>query len=107
LDDRGIAPVRLAERPPQRLLAVGDEDEMDVVRHQAIGPDGDALLAALARQEIAIKFIVLIAEEHALAPVAALRDMMGRPGTTKRAMQAMGAPRDRRCQRGWTNLGVE
>jgi hypothetical protein len=37
----------------------------------------------LARQEIAIKFIVLITEEHALAPVAALRDMMGKAGDDK------------------------
>src|SRR5271165_2515960 len=80
VDDRGIAPMRLAERPSQRLLAVGDENEVDVVWHQAIGPAGDALPAALARQQIAIKLIVVIAEKHSLAPVAALRDMMGKAG---------------------------
>jgi len=51
-----------------------------VVWHQAIGPAGDALPAALARQQIAIKLIVVIAEKHSLAPVAALRDMMGKAG---------------------------
>jgi len=50
VDDRRRAPMRLAERPPQRLLAVRDEDEADVVWHQAIGPDDNTLLAALARQ---------------------------------------------------------
>jgi NTE family protein len=43
-----------------------------VVRHQAVGPDGDALLAALARQQAAVEVAVLVAEEHPLAPVATL-----------------------------------
>jgi hypothetical protein len=34
---------------------------------QAIGEDRHAVLAALARQEIAIKRVVVLAEEHALA----------------------------------------
>jgi hypothetical protein len=67
----------------QRLLAIGDEDEMDVVRHQAIGPDGDALLAALARQQVAIEIIVIFAEEHALAPITPLRHMVGKAGDDK------------------------
>jgi hypothetical protein len=61
--------MRLAERQRQRLLAVGSEDEMNVVGHQAIGPDGDAAFATLARQEVAIELVVVIAEEHPLAPV--------------------------------------
>ena len=69
----------LAERPRQPFLAVRHEDEMHVVRHQAVGPAGDAVLAALAGQEIAIEFVVVIAEEHPLAPVAALREVMGKP----------------------------
>ena len=37
VDRRRITPVPLAERPPERLLAVGDENEMNVVGRQAIG----------------------------------------------------------------------
>ena len=51
-----------------------------MVGHQAIGPARDALLAALARQQTAIERIVVVAEEHALAPVAALGDMMRQAG---------------------------
>ena len=58
---------------------------MDVVRHQAIGPDRDALLAALARQQVAVEFIVLVAKEHPLAPIAALRHMMGKARDNKAA----------------------
>jgi hypothetical protein len=91
--------MRVAERSAQRLLAI-DEDEMDVVRHEAIGPDGDALLTALARQQFAIELIVFFAEEHALAPIAPLRHMVGRPGTINRAMRAMGSSESRRQRRG-------
>jgi hypothetical protein len=36
--------------------------------------------AALAREQLAIERVVVLAEEHAIAPVAALRDMVGRTG---------------------------
>ena len=72
VDRRRVAPMRLAERAPERLLAVGDENEVNVVGHQTIGPDRHAVLAALVRQEIAIERIVVVAKEDALAPVAAL-----------------------------------
>ena len=80
VDRRRVAPMRLAERAPERLRAVGDENEVNVVGHQTIGPDRDALFAALGRQEIAIERIVVVAKEDALAPVAALRDVMGKAG---------------------------
>ena len=72
--------MRLAERPPERFLPVRHEDEMHMVRHQAVSPACDAVLAAPARQEIAIEFVVVVAEEHPLAPVAALGDVMGKTG---------------------------
>jgi hypothetical protein len=59
--------------------------------HQAIGPDGDALLAALARQEVAIEFIVLVSEKHPLAPIAALRHMVGKAGDDKAGDAGHGA----------------
>jgi hypothetical protein len=46
IDDGAIAPMRFVDRPPQRLSAVGDEDQMDVTGHQAVGPDRDTVLAA-------------------------------------------------------------
>jgi hypothetical protein len=92
--------MRLAERPAQRLRAIGDEDEMDVVRHQAIGPDGDALLAALARQEVAIEFVVLVGEKHPLAPIAALRHMMGKARDNKAGDAGHGTLGGRRPRRG-------
>ena len=48
------------------------------------------VLTALARQELAIKRVVVFAEEHALAPGAPRsRDVMEGPRTTNQAMRAI------------------
>jgi hypothetical protein len=49
---------------------------MDVVRHQAIGPDLHRRLAAALGQEVAIELVVRRLEEHRLAAVAALGHVM-------------------------------
>ena len=51
-----------------------------MVGHQAIRPHRDALFAALNAQQIALEFVIGIAEEDFLAPVAALRHMMRQAG---------------------------
>jgi hypothetical protein len=45
--------VRLAERAAQRLRPIGDDDQVNVVGHEAVGPDRDAMLATLLGEEIA------------------------------------------------------
>jgi len=76
VDDCAIAPMRLAER----LSAIGNEDQMNVIGHQAIGPDSDAMLTALLAREIAVEFIVGVGEEHGFAPISALRYMVRQAG---------------------------
>ena len=44
--------MRLAERPAQRLRPIKDEDQVNVVGHEAVGPDRDAMLAALLRKVV-------------------------------------------------------
>jgi len=51
-----------------------------MIGHQAIGPDSDAMLAALLAQEIAVEFIVGVGEEHGFAPISALRHMVWQAG---------------------------
>ena len=53
---------------------------MDVVGHQAIGPDLDAEATAGFGEPIAIERIVAVLEKDALAPVAALGHMMRQAG---------------------------
>jgi hypothetical protein len=59
---------------------------MDVVGHQAPGPDLDICGAAMKGEEIAVARIVRIGKESLLPPVAPLG---GRPGTMMRASRAM------------------
>ncbi len=73
----------LADGPPKRLPSLGNEDQVNVIRHQAIGPDADALPAAHFCEKIAIKFVVIRAEKHLLASVAALRHEVGKTGDDK------------------------
>jgi hypothetical protein len=47
-----------------------------MVRHETVGPDRDTALAAGGGQEIPVEFVVALLEEHALAPIAALGDVM-------------------------------
>jgi len=51
---------------------------MDMVGHQAIGPHGDASLAAALSQEIAVERLIAVREKNLLPSVAALRDVMRR-----------------------------
>lgn len=77
IDHAGVAPVRLAERPPEPLGRRRRQDQMDVVRHEAVRPDRHTSLAAALAQEIQIETIILVAEERLHPPIAALRDVMG------------------------------
>lgn len=63
-----------AARPGARLLAVGDESEMNVVGHQTIG-QMTAVLAALVRQKIAIKRVLVLAK-NTRSRVPRSRDVM-------------------------------
>ena len=58
VDEGGIAPVRLAQRPAEPLGRRGRQDEMDVVGHQAIAPHRDRLARAGLAKQIAVEFVV-------------------------------------------------
>ena len=49
---------------------------MDVVGHQAPCPDGNPTGTAMLAQQLDIKPVVVVTEEHRLAPIAALGDVM-------------------------------
>ncbi len=77
-----------------------------MVGHQAIASNRDALLSRLLAQEIAIKFVIVVAEKHVFPPIAALRDAMRQSGSGK-ARHA----RHRQSPRGkdddWHQIGVK
>ena len=63
----------------QRILLVRKRHQMDVVGHQAVGEDLQAVLLSLLLQQLQVHPPVLVHEEHILAVIPALRDMMGAP----------------------------
>jgi len=89
ITEGGVPPVRLADRPRETVRRPRRENQMDVVRHQAIGPDLHRRLAAALAQEVAIELVVRRLEEHRLAAVAALGHVMREAGTTMRPMRAI------------------
>ena len=53
-----------------------DGHEVHVVRHQAPAEDGEAVLIALAAQEVEVEMPIGVGSEYGLAVVAALGDVM-------------------------------
>jgi hypothetical protein len=76
VDERRIAPMRLAQRPSEPLGRPWRQNQMDVIGHQAIAPNSDPLAPACLAQQIAIERIIVLTEEHGPAPIAALGDVM-------------------------------
>ena len=55
-------------------------NEVHVVRHQAVGPHRHACPRRLLRQQVAIHFLIARFEEDRLAAVAALSHVVGKTG---------------------------
>ena len=72
----GVLAVSLADRAGKAVSGRRHQDEVHVVRHQAIGPTCHRRLSATLREEIAIERIVRVLEEDRGATVAPLRDMV-------------------------------
>ncbi len=72
--------MRLADRPGESHLIRRRQDQVDVVRHQAIGPALDAISLQLHGQQVEIDLLVAGFEENSLPPVAALSDTVRHAG---------------------------
>ena len=71
----GIEPMRAAHHQSEAHVVPRRQNEMRVVGHQAIGPNRNAEPGARLRQPIAVERAIVVAEKHALAAIAALRDV--------------------------------
>ena len=80
IDIARVTPMRLAERSCETRGLGRHQDEVDMVRHQAIGPDRDPPLAASRCQKIAIELVIGGVAEQAFATHAALRHEMRQAG---------------------------
>jgi len=72
-----VAKVCPADGFGQRVLLVRDRDDMDMIAHQAIAGQLQRVLVRLLFQQLQIHPAIIVDEEHILAVVPTLRDMMG------------------------------
>ncbi len=67
----------LADGATQALGGLRDNDQVNMIGHQAICPDRDPLCAAELRDELEIVMVVFLTEERLLSVVSPLGDMVG------------------------------
>ena len=73
-------PMRIGERLAEPIDAMGDENQVDVIGHEAIGPDLGACMPGGSSKKAAIEPAVGGREEDTFSPVA-LGDVMGNAGS--------------------------
>ena len=77
----GIAAVSLPQTARQGVLAFGHHDQVHVVGHEAIADQPKTCRFAIFGDEAEIGGAIAIVAKDALAVVAALRDVVGQPGS--------------------------
>lgn len=80
VDEAGVLPVDIAERPAQRIFIVRQGDDMYVVGHQAVRSHLRPMPRRRLRKQIEVQRIVALLEKCPFTPVATLGDMMGNAG---------------------------
>ena len=80
VDEVGVAAVGFADSASEVVGSGWLEDQMYVIWHEAVGPDGDVGLASLLSQQVEVDFMVAVFKEDGFAPVSALGYVMGKSG---------------------------
>ena len=77
VDPPRVPPMCLADGATQALGGLRDNDQVNMIGHQAICPDRDLLCAAELRHELEVVLVVFLTEERLLSAVSPLGDMVG------------------------------
>jgi hypothetical protein len=80
VERRSVALVRPGKHSPQAIRSFRRNNEVDVIRHEAVGPNLSLRLSRRLRDQSQIPAVLPIIEEDALAPIAPLGHMMRRSG---------------------------
>ena len=80
-----IAPMGVPDRQGERHRVFRYGDQMDVVGHQAVAQNGQAVLLGFCAQSFDVEPPVFVEQEDVLAVVAPLGDVMRTPSATTRA----------------------
>jgi len=73
----GVAHVESVESAGQGILDLGDADEVDMVGHQAVGPDVDRVARGVFLKPIEVAAIIGLGLEDELVIVPPLDDVVG------------------------------
>ena len=77
VDPPRVPPTCLADGAMQAFGGLRDDDQVNMVGHQAICPDRDLLCAAESRDELEVVLEIFFTEERLLSAVSPLGDMVG------------------------------
>lgn len=96
------------QQPAKRVCRGWNDDEMNVIRHQAVSDHVNAVRAGLVVQELQVRRRVSGIEENALSVISALRDMVRNagehdPGPSRHSCNVQ-APR---CHRAFKSLRIQ
>ena len=76
IDAPRVCSVGYPKQSGKAIRLVWHEDQMHVIRHQAVSQHINADLGLVLGQQIQISLIVFVQEEGFLAPISSLRDVM-------------------------------
>ena len=66
----------LADGPTQTVRGLGHRDQVDVIGHEAVGPDLDLASTAPLPHQLQVAAVILVTEERLLSTVSPLRDVV-------------------------------
>ncbi len=89
VDPPRVPAMCLADGATQALGGLRDNDQVNMVGHQAICPDRDLLCAAESRDELEVVLVIFLTEERLLSAVSPLGDMVGDARAMTRANRTM------------------
>jgi hypothetical protein len=100
IDALRISAMHCFERAMQPVRVCGDEDDVHMVRHQAVGDDLDPEITRVFVQKVQIGGHVTRTMEDPLATIPALSHVMGNPrkhhARSSRHASTLGRPADQR-----------
>ena len=80
IDEAGVTAVGVGEGTSEPVFVRRNDDQMDMVRHQAIGPDRRPRAPRRFGQQVTVEREIAILEKELLAAVAALGDVIRNAG---------------------------
>src|ERR1017187_7389373 len=79
IDAPAVAPVGLADGLAETVFGIGNGNQMNMIGHQAIGPNRDVEFSAPLGHEFHVCKVVVLAEESLLTAIASLGNVMRHP----------------------------